>query len=118
MTKFITDRELEAELWRQEEEEPLSDNNSEDDDEFVEESEHDTETDLCMSSDDDEVNGVSESNSYYFSKDKNTKWNKKPIKVSGRTRQHNIITHLPGVNSVAKNAKTPHDAFKLYFDEK
>lgn len=37
--------------------------------------------------------------------------------MSGRTRQHNIITHLPGVKGVAKNAKTPHDAFKLYFDE-
>jgi hypothetical protein len=37
--------------------------------------------------------------------------------VSGRTRQHNIIIHLPGVKDVAKNAKTSHDAFKLYFDE-
>ncbi|KAL4113154.1 hypothetical protein QTP88_016830 [Uroleucon formosanum] len=117
MSKFFTDRELETELLRQEEEEPLSDNESEDDEDYVEESEHDTESDLGTSSDDEEVNDASTSNNFYFSKDKNTKWNKKPIKVSGRTRQHNIITHLPGVKGIAKNAKTPHDTFKLYFDE-
>jgi len=116
MSKFFTDRELEAELLRQEEE-PLSDNESEDDEDYVEESEHDTESDLGTSLDNEEVNDASTSNNFYFSKDKNTKWNKKPIKVSGRTRKHNIITHLPGVKGVAKNAKTPHDAFKLYFDE-
>lgn len=108
MAKFFTDRELEAELLRQEEEEPLSD----DDEDYVEESEHDTELDLGVSSD-DEVNDISEceSKSFYFSKDKNIKWNKKPIKVSVRTRQHNIITHLPGVRGVAKNAKIPLDEF-------
>jgi len=59
MSKFFTDRELEAELLRQEEEEPLSDNESEDDEDYVEESEHDTESDLGTSSDDEEVNDAS-----------------------------------------------------------
>jgi len=80
---FVTDTELEAELLRQEEEEPLSDNDSEDDEDYVDESEHDTESNLGTSSDDDTVNDVSESNSFYFSKDKNITWNKNPIKVSG-----------------------------------
>lgn len=105
MPKFFRDLELEAELLRQEEEEPLSDNEFEDDEDYVEEIKHDTESDLDTSSDDEEMNNANESNSFYFSKDKNTKWNKKPIKLSGRTRQHNIITHLPGVKGVAKNAK-------------
>lgn len=51
------------------------------------------------------MNDVNESNSFHFSEEKNTKWNRNPIKVNGRTRQHNIITYLHRV----ENAKTPHD---------
>lgn len=50
---------------------------------------------------------ASNKNSFYLSKDKNTKWNNEPIKVIGRERQRNIISHLPGIKSIDKNTKTP-----------
>ena len=52
---------------------------------------------------------------FYLGKDKTTKWKKDPqVPSNVRTRQHNIITHLPGVKSVAKRAITPVDAFHLF----
>lgn len=60
---------------------------------------------IGTSLDDDEVNDVSESNSFYFSINKNAKWDIKPIKVNGRTRQPNINTHLPRVKGETKNTK-------------
>ena len=34
-----------------------------------------------------------------------------------RTRQENIITHLPGIERSARNAKTPLECFLLFFDK-
>jgi len=45
-------------------------------------------------------------NEYYLGKDKVIKWKKNPPPRNTRTAHYNIITHLPGVKSHARNAKT------------
>lgn len=55
-------------------------------------------------------------NKYFFGKDK-TRWNKQAPTSIHRTRSHNIIVHLPGPKSTAKNMKTHLECFFLFFDE-
>lgn len=54
---------------------------------------------------------------YYLGKDNKTKWRKKTPNVQIRTRAHNIVTHLPGSKSFAKNAKTEIECLNLLLDE-
>lgn len=35
----------------------------------------------------------------------------------GRTRRRNLVSHLPGVKNVARNAKTPFECWKLFFPD-
>lgn len=46
-----------------------------------------------------------------------TSWNKHPFSQRVRKSRANIVTHLPGVKGVAKNAKTPLDCWNLFFSE-
>lgn len=65
-----------------------------------------------------EVSVASEiSNDFYIGKDKETKWNKCHPPRNVRTRKINIITHLPGVKTAAKNAKSPLECFSLFIDD-
>lgn len=52
----------------------------------------------------------------FVGKDKVSKWSKTPPATS-RTRQSNIVIHLPGCKSAAKDAKSVLDTFSLFFDE-
>nr|CAH7748238.1 unnamed protein product [Callosobruchus chinensis] len=52
---------------------------------------------------------------YYFGKDR-TKWAKVCYPRNVRTPKQNIITHLPGVKRVARDAKTPVECFDFLFD--
>lgn len=74
---------------------------------------------------DDEYEGESTSgddigsivqNKYYIGKDQ-TKWKKKVPPQNSRTRSHNIITHLPGPKSNAKNKISHMECFSLFFDD-
>lgn len=78
----------------------------------VEESEHNTCTEESeLSSDEDESTDKS-----YTGKD-GTKWNSQPPPCNSRTRSHNLVTHLPGVKGLAKNAKTIVDSWTLFFSD-
>lgn len=41
---------------------------------------------------------------YFTGKDQKTKWKKQKSNIQVRTRSHNIVTYLPGVKPIAKNA--------------
>lgn len=66
---------------------------------------------------DDEYEGESTSvqNKYYIGKDQ-TKWKKEVPPKNSHTRSHNIITHLPGPKSNAKNKISHIECFALFFD--
>lgn len=57
------------------------------------------------------------SSDFYIGKDKETKWNKHHPPRNVRTRKINIISHLPGVKTAAKNAKSPLECFSLFIDD-
>lgn len=53
---------------------------------------------------------------HILGKDQTTKWYVHPISSRRvRTPRHNIVTHLPGVKGVTRNAKTPVEAWMLFF---
>lgn len=109
-------------------EEELSDNSeSEEDSAAVEQcevSEHNSETEQededpeeSPQHSDDENDGCGAQGSkslYYFGKD-GTKWKKQSGPLNVRTRQRNIVSHLPGVKGVAKNARSPFECWMLFF---
>lgn len=53
----------------------------------------------------------------YYGKDKVTEWLKHVPSKIGRTRKHNITTHLPGVKSIARDAKSPLECWQLFFPD-
>lgn len=53
----------------------------------------------------------------YTGKDNVTKWRKHALPRNVRTRQQNIVTHLPGVRPAGKNSKTPKECFLLFLDD-
>lgn len=55
--------------------------------------------------------------SFFWGKDKITKWNQNLPLKSVRTKPHNLITHLPGVKGNARVAKTAVDCWNNLFTE-
>ncbi|KAG8274818.1 hypothetical protein J6590_099553 [Homalodisca vitripennis] len=53
----------------------------------------------------------------YTGKDNLTKWRKHALPRNVRTRQQNIVTHLPGVRAAGKNSKTPKECFSLFIND-
>ncbi|CAG4960926.1 unnamed protein product [Colias eurytheme] len=53
---------------------------------------------------------------YYKGKD-GVKWQKNPYRLTVRTRAENIIYHLPGVKSVARDKKSPIQCFSLFITD-
>ena len=105
----------------EEEEETLGGENSESEDEL----------EICdyqsgtEQSGDESEDGVSEDDLPLYDrllctivgKDGTSKWKTIPPRQNSRTRIHNIVTHLPGVKSVAKHATTPIEAWETFFTE-
>jgi hypothetical protein len=87
----------------------------ESEDDIVEESEHDSNSGIVASSDNETVPHTE--GNYYHGKDGKTKWKKVPFSKRGRDKKHSIISHLPGAHSTAKTAKTPRETFSLFFDD-
>ncbi|CAG4952027.1 unnamed protein product [Parnassius apollo] len=88
-----------------------SDHNSE-----SEESAHETE--LEWSDDDNEPlsrHASKDSDSFYLSKKKCTKWAKEPPRTSVRVRRHNIMRETPGPKGAAKEIHTMSEAFFCMF---
>lgn len=54
---------------------------------------------------------------YLWGVDKKTKWVANPGNRAVRTRQENIIIHLPGPKGVAKSAKNPFDCWNIFIDD-
>ncbi|CAG4951344.1 unnamed protein product [Parnassius apollo] len=54
---------------------------------------------------------------YYKGKDGVTKWQKNPYRLAIRNRAENIIYHLPGVKSVARDKNSPIQCFSLFITE-
>ncbi|KAL1488145.1 hypothetical protein ABEB36_015103 [Hypothenemus hampei] len=85
-------------------------------------SNHSTDTEQENASDLDDVHGLEEQTEdepdrrlYYFGKD-GKKWRKFVSTRNIRTRQENIISHLPGAISEGKKAITSVDSWNLIFD--
>lgn len=115
MSKILTDEEIIEELLREDDDESVG-GYSDSEDDNVEESEHDTDSDISAASGDETV-GM-KNDSFFLGRDGKTKWNKHPFSQRGRAKKHNIVaTHIPGAQGTAKGAKTPEDTFFLYFDE-
>lgn len=69
------------------------------------------ETDSKDSDSDDHTVG-----NYFLGRNKSSKWSKVCPPKNVRTRRQNIVTHLPGVKGVAKNARTPQQCWSCFFD--
>lgn len=76
-------------------------------------SEHDS---VSEQSDEEESEGDCDGPTY-IGKDKVTKWRRHKIQKNVRTRQQNIVTHLPGVRAEGRMCKTPQDCFLLFLDD-
>ena len=53
---------------------------------------------------------------YIWGADKKTKWAETPPNPNVRTRQENIIIHLPGTKNAAKLVKSPKECWELFID--
>lgn len=97
---------------------PLNDNEGRlDEPETESESEHsDHETDSEQSVDDEIDDGPSIPSEVLIGKDKTTRWR---LNVNSRVRRgrENIVSHLPGVKAIAKDAKTRIECWKLFFSD-
>ncbi|KAL4153702.1 hypothetical protein QTP88_001535 [Uroleucon formosanum] len=96
---------IDIEQWLEEDEDELIDGND------IDSEDDDYESEVGS----DDVGPILQ-NKYFFGKDK-TRWNKQAPTSTHRTRSHNIIVHLPGPKSIAKNMKTHLECFFLFFDE-
>ena len=84
---------------------------------FLEERNASTDTEQEIS-DVDSDNGIEKDDlDTYTGKDGETVWLKRELRVSGRTRAHNILTEPNCVKGSAKSAKFAKDCWKLFFDE-
>lgn len=105
---FVTEEELRKELERQIRECPLeaeSLSESEEEDEDVEmHSDHDTDSTISVS--DEEQENEDDSGEYYSSRNGNMRWNKEPLRVSSRSLKKDIVTHLPGVRPMFRDAES------------
>lgn len=70
-----------------------------------------------QSDDDSDLTNNDSNCEYFIGKDKVTRWRKFPINRNVRTRNQNIITHLPGPKRCAKNSKSELDCFSLLIDD-
>ncbi|CAG5059140.1 unnamed protein product [Parnassius apollo] len=76
------------------------------------------ETELEWSDDDNEPlsrHASKDSDSFYLSKKKCTKWAKEPPRTSVRVRRHNIMREIPGPKGAAKEIHTMSEAFFCMF---
>ncbi|CAK1588307.1 unnamed protein product [Parnassius mnemosyne] len=76
------------------------------------------ETELEWSDDDNEPlsrHASKDSDSFYLSKKKCTKWAKEPPRTSVRVRRHNIMRETPGPKGAAKEIHTMSEAFFCMF---
>ncbi|XP_067129894.1 uncharacterized protein [Centruroides vittatus] len=73
-------------------------------------------SDTSQSENEDDDDILSQDGNFYTGKD-GTKWKKVKHIQSVRTRRHNIVSHLPGCRSEAKNAKTLLDAWQCFFPD-
>nr|XP_022911139.1 piggyBac transposable element-derived protein 4-like [Onthophagus taurus] len=53
----------------------------------------------------------------YKGRDNVTTWRKHQLPRNVRTRQQNIVIHLPGVRPIGQNSNTPKECFSLIFDD-
>ena len=53
----------------------------------------------------------------YLGKDNVFQWLKHVPPVVGRTRRQNLVTHLPGVKNVARDARSPLECWSLFFPD-
>lgn len=97
-----------------------SDNDSDDDSiadvDYHIVSDHETDTEQESLSEEDEEDESSTRSKFYFGKDK-TKWRKQAPPLNVRTRNRNIVTHLPGILGAAKDAKSPIECWNLFFED-
>lgn len=89
--------------------EVLNDNPESNDESF----ENDSESEMSCSDD----TGRNDLREYNKGKDNMIKWYTEPPPRNVRTLQRNIVTHLPGVKTVAKNAKTIFHSWELFFPD-
>lgn len=111
----------------EEEEENIIDSSDEDEIEAeIIQSDHDSESQESAnemesewSSDDGEPlsSHASNRNTYYLSKNKDTKWAKEPPRTSVRIRSHNIMTETPGPKGTATTVSTIPEAFFCMFSK-
>nr|XP_022907221.1 piggyBac transposable element-derived protein 4-like [Onthophagus taurus] len=81
-------------------------------------SDHESDTEQESFSDvEEQANLLRRSRSKYFYGKDGTKWSKEAAPLNVRTRQRNIVTHLPGVLGLAKNGKTPMQCWLYFFEE-
>lgn len=115
---------IDIEQWIEEDENELIDrNNIDSDDESedqVEVNYKNTDTENNDNENESESNsedfGPILQNKYFFGKD-STRWMKEEPTRAHRTRAHNVIVHLPGPKSTAKNMKTHLEYFFLFLDK-
>lgn len=77
-------------------------------------SEHNTESEQSV---DDETATEFVNEHHFTGKDRSTTWLAHPPRSNIRTLRQNIVTHLPGVKSIAKKAKTARECWELYFPQ-
>ncbi|CAH2006447.1 unnamed protein product [Acanthoscelides obtectus] len=92
---------------------------------FVEKSDHQSESEQDISSDEDQ--GIPDQDTaaveenkcggYYLGKDKITKWKKSRSNLQVRVRSHNIIKLLPGPKGSARDAVSEIDCIKLFITD-
>lgn len=81
------------------------------------EPDHNSESEQSDSEEEQDIShNLEECREYYLGKDKITKWRKFPLSQNTRTRNQNIVTHLPGPKNNAKNLKTPIECFNVLID--
>lgn len=97
-----------------------SDNGSCDEEAPSEHSVHNTDTEQSSSDDDGRFESLQRGAANYplYTGKDGTKWLVHKIrKQPGKTSRQNIVTQLPGVKGIAKNAKTILDCWKLFFPD-
>lgn len=101
--------------------EPESDKES---DHMSIQSDTDSEVDAVISSSDSDSDNVplselrqSRASTFYYSKDGVIQWQKYPYRSNIRTRAENIICHLPGVKTVAKNKMSHLQCFEIFISD-
>ncbi|XP_014290398.1 piggyBac transposable element-derived protein 4 [Halyomorpha halys] len=78
---------------------------------------HETDSEQSESERDSDPHDIGDSSNCYIGKDAVTIWYAHAPRQNVHTPKKNCITHLPGVKTVARNAQTPIDCWKLFFPD-